>query len=89
MACEVHELLLGVRCVATRVSARAFEYDSSPLCIIPLKRGRSSRARATRTFSRAGPIAMPVRQLSQWAHVLKPVCQPPLWSNSRISTKRR
>ena len=75
--------------VATRVSARAFEYDSSPLCIIPLSRGNCSSARATLTFSRAGPWAMPVRQLSQWAQVLKPVSQPPLWSNSRISTNSR
>ncbi len=50
-----------------------------------LSRGRSARARATRTCSRAAPGARPMRQLSQWAQEAKP-SQPPRSSNSRIRT---
>ena len=40
--------------------------------------GKPGSARATRTFSRAAPRSMPVRQLSQWAHDRKPLFQPRL-----------
>ena len=41
---------------------------------------------ATRTFSRAAPRSMPVRQCSQCAHDANPPSQPVRWSNSRSST---
>src|SRR5262245_9327512 len=75
--------------VATRVSARTLEYDSSPRASASLSRGSEPNARATRTCSRAAPSASPTRQLSQWAHEAKPLPHPPRTSNSRIRSSSR
>ena len=47
--------------------------------------GRLPGARATRTYSRAGPGARHVLQLNQWAQDVQPD-QPLRASNSRIRT---
>ena len=52
-----------------------------------LIRGSAGCALAARTFSRAAPRSMPVRQCNQWAHDRKPLFQPDRASNSRSSTK--
>jgi hypothetical protein len=52
-----------------------------PRRIAALTRGNSANALATRTFSRAAPMAKPVRQFSQWAHEVKPSPHPPRSSN--------
>ena len=57
-----------------RVMARTFEYEISPLAKASGMRDSEGRQRATRTFSRAGPSEMPVRQESQWAQERNP-CQ--------------
>ena len=62
--------------VAMRVSARTFEYEISPFARAAEMSGREGRQRATRSFSRAGPSEMPVRQESQWAQERQP-CQRP------------
>jgi hypothetical protein len=50
--------------------------DTSPRWRDALNSGRSARALATRTFSRAAPRSMPVRQCSQCAQDRKPLLQP-------------
>ena len=65
--------------VATRVIARTLAYDTAPRCIAALISGRPGSALATRTFSRAAPRSMPVRQFSQCAHDRKPLFQPRLF----------
>ncbi len=69
--------------VATRVTARIFEYETLPRRIASLSFGRSARARATRTCSRAAPGSSPVRQPSHSAHDVQPA-QPFLSSNCRM-----
>ena len=71
--------------VATRVTARTFEYETLPRRMASLSFGNSPRARATRTCSRAAPGESPARQLSQCAHVRQP-SQPSRSSNSRMRT---
>src|SRR5690606_579636 len=52
--------------------------------------GSASRARATRTFSRAAPRSIPHFQLSQCAHdCVEPSAQPSRRSNSAIRTSQR
>jgi len=75
--------------VATRVSARTFEYDSSPRVRASLSCGSDPSARATRTCSRAAPGSSPTRQEIQWAHDRKPWPQPPRASNSRMRSRSR
>ena len=58
--------------VATRVIARTFEYENSPLAKPARTSGRCSSARATRTFSRAAIMPMPHCQLSQCAVLGRP-----------------
>jgi len=72
--------------VATRVSARTLEYDSSPRASACASCGSAPRARATRTRSRAAPRSSPTRHDNQCAHERKPVFQP---SRSAISSPRR
>jgi len=75
--------------VATRVSSRTFEYESSPRARAWARRGRVPRARATRTCSRAAPAWRPIRQVSQAAQELKPEFHPPRASKSRMRASRR
>ena len=72
--------------VATRVSARTLAYGIAPRAIVALTIGSVARAWATRTFSRAAPSAIPVRQCNQCAHDAKPPSQPVRSSNSCSST---
>jgi len=52
--------------------------------------GRLCSARATRTFSRAAPIAMPHFQLSQCAQDCVALSDQPLrWSNSAMRVSQR
>jgi hypothetical protein len=51
--------------VATRVTARTFENESSPRLIEALVSGKPTRARAVRTFSLAVPRSIPVLKESQ------------------------
>jgi hypothetical protein len=44
--------------VAARVSARTWQYESSPLAVAAFVSGRRARARAALTFSRAVPSSM-------------------------------
>jgi hypothetical protein len=55
--------------LATRVNARTCENDSSPRDIAAPVNGSDSSARAARTFSRAAPRSIPVRNASQCAQV--------------------
>src|SRR2546425_336652 len=79
----------SVSAVATRVSARTLEYDSSPRASACASLGSVPGARATRTRSRAEPRSSPTRQDSHAAHERKPVFQPPRASNSRMRSSRR
>ena len=73
----------SVSAVATRVTARTFEYDSRPSPKASEIFGSDVNARATRTFSLAAPALMPHCQFSQWAQLATPCCaQPSLRSNS-------
>ena len=56
-----------------------------PRRMASLSFGRLPGARATRTYSRAGPGARHVLQLNQWAQDVQPD-QPLRASNSRIRT---
>ena len=58
--------------VATRVSARAFAYDSLPTRRASSITNSLPNARATRTFSRAVAESSPIRQASQCAHEAAP-----------------
>jgi hypothetical protein len=75
--------------VATLVSARTFEYDSSPRARACASRGSDPNARATRTCSRAAPGSSPTRQDSHAAHERKPLPQPPRASNARMRSSSR
>ena len=55
----------SVSAVATRVTARTFEYDSRPSPNACAIFGSDVNARATRTFSLAAPALMPHCQFSQ------------------------
>ncbi len=87
---------------ATLVIALTFEKLSTPDENASFIFGRSSRQRATRTFSRAAPIAIPQSlphdrrkcfgyfQFSQWAHDLIPaLAHASRLSNSAINFKNR
>ena len=63
--------------------ARTLVYDNCPHCIEALTRGKAGNTRATRTFSRAAPRSMPVRQCAQER---KPLFHPVRASNSASST---
>ena len=58
--------------VATRVSARTFEYDSRPAASAASTSGSVPSARATRTCSRAVPRSQPTRHANQLAHDAAP-----------------
>ena len=75
--------------VATRVSARTFEYDSSPRASAPASNGSMPSARATRTRSRAAPGSSPTRHVSHAAQERKPLPQPPRRSKSRMRSSSR
>ena len=63
---------------------------SSPLESASDRSGRSSSARATRTFSRAVWASMPQAQLSQWAHDSAPcAAHSSRRSSSAMRTRRR
>ena len=75
-ACAKSSSAASLSGVATRVSARTLAYEIAPRCMVALMRGSVARAWATRTFSRAAPKAMPVRQCSQCAQDAKPLFHP-------------
>jgi hypothetical protein len=76
--------------VATRVIARTLEKLSCPRRSSSSISGKPPSACATRTFSRAGPSAMPQRNESQCAHESAPWrAQPSRVSNSRTSVSSR
>ena len=66
----------SVAAVATRVSARTFEYDSRPSPKASAIFGSDAKARAVRTFSRAATRPMPHCQFSHWAQLAQTVAGP-------------
>ena len=75
--------VVSVSAVATRVSARTFEYDSRPSPKAAEIFGSDSRARAVRTFSVAATRPMPHCQPSHCAQLAMPCwAQPSRRSNS-------
>ena len=68
--CAYSSSCASFRSVATRLSERTFEYDSSPAAKAREIFGRSNSAVATRTFSRAVPTTMPHFMFSHSAQLL-------------------
>ena len=58
--------------VATRTSARTFEYETSPRRSASSIAGNAASLPATRTRSRAVTRSQPTRQASQCAHDIAP-----------------
>ena len=76
--------------VATRHTARTFEYDNRPSANIARTTGNPSRARATFTCSRAVRSSIPQRQPNQWPHDRTPSSShPSRRSNSATSSSQR
>jgi hypothetical protein len=88
-ACASASSRASVSGVAIRVSARTLAYDTSPRPRAAAISGSSPTARATRTRSRAAPGSSPTFHPSHAAQEGKPLAQPCLASNSRISWSNR